>query len=446
MTVIELGFITADGDQEPEPRGPSRRGRHDLRRMLVALVAVCCVLTVTGSARPDPRGLPQLWSIPFHQDGDTFSVTGDAVFVLSRGEDTISAYSLRTGARQWAIPAFSDTIWLGWVTAGVLLLPAGDTTIRFTAEDGSEVARQVTLETIAIDAATGRQLWRQPGEFTVLSDDRLLLAEWNDKASAVRSLRAVRVRDGGTIWSHSAEALTSWTTGSGTDGAPADRLVAITSDRSVKVLDVADGAVVTSGRMPWGQHPDYTDATLTLQGHRIYADQIVGGKPTIAAYETETLRQLWLLEPEEPGGAFPCGPLLCLNGPDSTAGYDRETGELRWRLAGLRNGYPLPGDRILVDDDNTGARHRLVDAASGRVLTDIEAATPVWDYRTGETPYLLARTREPADLTSVSSFDARTGETLLRGAIAAVDPGCQSKDGLLLCVTLDQQLTVTDVG
>jgi len=450
MTVIELGFITDEGDQQPAPRGPGRRDRRDLRRVLVALVALACLLSVTGSARPDPRGLPQLWSIPVQPpNGDMFTLTGDTVYVLSRGDTTITAYDARTGARRWAIPAPPEPSWLDRVTAGVLLLPAGEATVRFTAEDGSEITHQISLDTVAIDTATGRQLWRQHGEYTVLSDDQVLLAEWNYRANAIRSLRAVRVRDGGTIWSYPTTDLASWTSGRGADGSAADRIVTTTTkDHSVKVLDATDGHVVAAGRTPWGQQPgqDYAEASLSLEGRRLYVDQNVNGKSTIAVYDTETLRRLWQLEPDDSGGAYRCGPLLCLNSADSTAGYDLDTGKLRWRLAGLRNGYPLPNGRILVDDDDTGARHRLVDATSGRVLADIEAATPVWDYRTGDTPYLLAHTREPADLTSVSQFDAQTGETLLRGAIVPVDSSCQTADGLLACITLDERLTVTDVG
>jgi hypothetical protein len=137
---------------------------------------------------------------------------------------------------------------------------------------------------------------------------------------------------------------------------------------------------------------------------------------------------------------------VCVSDGDTTAGHDRETGAQRWRLIGAANGYPLPGGRMVLDDGG-GARRILIDGATGRRLADLGSAMPVWDSLGRGTPYLMARTTQPAGLTSVSTLDPRSGRVRLRGAIPAiVDYACQNEGDLLACVTQDNRLAVTDVG
>jgi outer membrane protein assembly factor BamB len=449
MTVIELGLVTG-GDPPPVTEQRRPRNRREIRRLLVAAVAALCLLTVTGSAPIRPGGLERLWSIPFHQDGDTFAVAGGAVFVLTTlGQPALTAYDLRSGAQRWTNPGFADVSWLGSSAAGVMLLPAGSATVQHKNDDGSYAYREFNRDTVAVEMATGRQLWREPGDSTMLSGGRVLLADWNAAGSTVTRLRTVRIRDGATIWSRPATGLEAWTTGATPGGSAADRLVTATSDGRIEVVDLADGRLVSSGRVPWARQSERDNryTSMTLDDHRIYIDKAEGGRSQFAVYDTETLRKLWAADVPESGGIYPCGPVLCLNLRDATAGYDRDTGEVRWRIAGATNGFPLPGGRLLVEDDDAGARHLLIDARTGRRLADLEATVPVWNYRTGDTPYLLGHTRQPLDLTSVSRFDARSGEVLMRGAIPrVVDWGCANEGDLLACVTVDDHLAVTDVG
>src|SRR6188768_4132855 len=132
MAVIELGVVSEGGDG-PDVR-PTRRplGRRDLRSLLVAIVAAASVLTVTGSARPDPSGLTQLWSIPFELGSGAYVLTPDSVYVLTQpGQGRLSAYDLRTGGLRWSHPAPEDSSWLSGIQAGALLLPAGPETAMY---------------------------------------------------------------------------------------------------------------------------------------------------------------------------------------------------------------------------------------------------------------------------------------------------------------------------
>jgi outer membrane protein assembly factor BamB len=449
MTVIELGLVTDGGDQPPADltRRPLRRA--ELRRVLVAVVAVVCALTVTGSARPDPHGPARLWSTSFNQGADTFMLSGDAAYVLAPGRNTrLTAYDLRTGAMRWSNSNIASPNWIGQIHAGALLLPADYTTARFTDSDGTEISREFSRDTIAIDAGTGRQLWRRPGEMSAATDGRVLLTQWNGDGSRVETMRVIRIADGGTVWSRPFGHLASWVT-DGLNPAAADRLVTATAKGEVEVLDLADGSRKAAATLPWGRRStgNDQDTSLTVQGHRLYVQRSGTGPTVVTAYDTETLRRLWHVESDEIGAAYDCGPVLCLGSRAGTVGYDRDTGEVRWRLPDSANAFPLGAGKLLVDDDPTGSRHHLVDAATGRRLADLGMAAPVWNFTSAASPYLLARTNEPAGLISISQFDERSGELLLRGTMPpVVEYGCQNEGSLLACVTQDGLLAVTDVG
>lgn len=445
MTVIDLGLVT--GGDQPPPAGERRsRDRRDVRRVLVAVVAAFCVLTVTGSARPDPRGLPRLWSIPYSESGDAFTLNGDALYLLTTAGGTkLTAYDLRTGAIRWSNGELADTTSSGSIAGGVILMPAGSTTARYEAEDGTEALRQFSRETVAVDTATGRELWRRAGEFNVATDDLAVLTELNDEGSAVMALRAVRLSDGSPVWSHPAGNLESWFSDR-PGSAAAERLITITPQGEIEVLNLADGALVTSGRLPWGrQSPeDNGYSSVTPEGRRLYLIRTRQDGSTIAAYETDTLRELWQIQRPSPGGVVDCGSVICINSENELAGYDRDSGQPRWRVPGAANAFPLPDGRVLVAVNETGAR--LVDAATGRQLADLGAAGPVWSFGAAASPYLVAPTRQPAGFMSVIRVDHRSGEVLMRGTIVPVGGGCQSAGSLLACVTQNEQLIVTDVG
>ena len=447
MTVIELGLVTSPGDEpSAEPaRRPDRRA--ELRRLLVALVAICCVLTVTGSARPHPRGLTQLWSIPYTPGADGYRLIGDTLYVLSQTrERRLAAHDLRTGVVRWSTANVEDSTWVTAVEGGVLLMPAGISMISDKDPDGTSYSREVSRDTMAIDAATGRRLWQKPGEFTTVLGDRVLLAEWNETGEQARRLRMVRLRDGGTIWSRDRGDLASWTIDR-TSGTRPDRLVTVSAQGRVEVIALADGSVVTTGTVPWPAVARSNDhSAVTVQGRRFYLDQTERDRSTVTAYDIDTLRRLWAVEQTSSGDSFGCGPVLCILDGESTSGHDRETGARVWRLSGPTNTFPLADGQLLIEEDN-GTHRALMDAATGRRLADLGTGMPVWDSLGRAMPYLVARTTQPPGLTSVSSFDPATDEVLLRGTIPPIlDFGCQNEADLLVCLAQDNRLIVTDVG
>ncbi|GAA3905527.1 outer membrane protein assembly factor BamB family protein [Actinoplanes auranticolor] len=449
MAVIELGLVNADGD-EPSFE-PARRplGRRDLRWLLAAIVTAASLLTVTGSARPDPQGLAQLWSIPYELGNGAYVLTADSVYVLTQpGQDRLSAYDLRTGELRWSHPGPDDSSRLSGIRAGALLLPAGRTTVMYEDPNGSTVSREFHRDTAAVDTATGRQLWRQPGELIHAVGDRALLTQWNKAGDKVTTFRTVRLRDGRTIWSRPAGDIETWTTETG-PGTTAERLVTVTTKGRAEVLDLADGSVVATATFPWRRPsaPDGDFLMVTLDGRQLYLERNEGGQSTVTAYDTETLREQWRTEQAAPGGVYGCGPVVCINGSDATTGHDPATGEVRWQITGSAIGFPLQDGLMLVGDDETGARHRLIDTRTGRQLADLGTATPVWDHQLAGTQYVVAGAQGSNDVTLISRVDRRTGEVLLRGTVSAVlDFGCQSSGDVIVCESMDNRLIVTDVG
>jgi outer membrane protein assembly factor BamB len=449
MAVIELGLVNSGGDEPAPGAEPRPMRRADRRRLLAAVVAICCVLTVTGSARPEPQGPVELWTAPFAPEADTFRLAGDSVYVLSRaGGSRLTARDARTGRERWTTTDIESSAWLNVIQAGVLMLPAGTVAVSHEESDGTVSTRDFNRDTVAIDTATGRSLWHRRGEVSATfgNSDQVLLTEWNETGERAEGLKVIRVRDGSTVWSRTRGDLEFWMTDT-TAGADPERLVTVNAQGMVEVLSLADGGVVTTGRIPWTARPKEDEySSVNVQGQRLFVDQTVRNTSSVSVYDLDTLRPLWHVEQATPGGSYLCGPVVCLSDAEGTSGYEPETGKLRWRLPGAGSGAPLPDGRLMIESLGS-ARRTLVDAMTGRLLADLGTAMPVWDTLGRTTPYLIADTTDPPDRSSVSSFHPATGEVLLRGTIAPVlDYGCQHEGGLLACVTQNNQLAVTDVG
>ena len=442
MTVIELGRVDREGEDPPAASGPRPLRRPEWRRLLVGVVAVCCVLTVTGSARPDPRGLVQLWDVPFALDANAYLQSGDDVFVLDHsGDGRLTAHDARSGAVRWSI-ATGGSSGLAGIEAGALLMRAGLTVINHVEPDGSSSSREFSRDTVAVDTATGRQLWRQPGEIMTIVDDHALLLELDGTGERARLIRMVRLRDGGAVWSRERTGAVSWTIDM-TPGVRADRLFTVTAQGRAEVIALTDGSVVTTGTLPQPRVPRTEDqSAVTVQGRQLYRDSTVRGRTTITAYDLDTLRQLWTVE-QPSGGSFGCGPVVCVSDGESIFGHDRATGARLWRLSGTSGVYPLTGGRLLAAEEQ-GARHTVLAGTTGRRLAELGRGMPVWDSQ-GRLTYLIAGTLQPPGRTSVSGFDPASAGVVLRGTVASAQT-CRAERDLLTCVTEDNRLAVTDVG
>jgi outer membrane protein assembly factor BamB len=446
MTVIELGDL-ASGSDQPTPReSPRDFDPRLVRRLFVGLTALLCVLAVTASARPGPpRGLRALWSIPF-SFGDRFALTADTLYTgVEDVAGELAAYDLADGVKRWSKRLPDPTAWPTFADpAGVVLVPNGRVARQVGAPDGSTYFNEFYTETIALDARTGAELWRRPGEIYATTPNAVLLSDRDAAGAETRSLRLLRIRDGGTIWTRSGLRAERVTTG-GTDAVRPDLLLTVTPSGGVDVRRLADGTQIGAGRVDWQADSPQEGmfADVFLDGGRVYV-RVAGPRgSSLTAYALDTLRQLWRIDDTATVAAYPCGAVVCSIERDGFVAYDPATGTVRWRSVSVRNAWSAGPGRLLVDG---GTQRALIDDSTGRRVAEFGESVPVQDID-GRVGYLLHVTASPPGRTSVSRVDLATGAVELRGAIDRVnDAGCLAAADRMACPTVAGRLIVTAVG
>ncbi|HEU4346196.1 MAG TPA: PQQ-binding-like beta-propeller repeat protein [Actinoplanes sp.] len=434
MTMIELGEISPGSEPEPLDRPIRRR---DVRRIGVAVAVLLCLLTVTGSARPEPRSLPTLWSVPF--GGDQFTLTADAVFLLEpRAGHSLSRYDAATGKLRWSTRLDQFAGWLTTETRGLVLLPG----VR------SYVDQIIPMtDTLAIDAATGAERWRQPGDVMLPGNDTVLLAQWDSENPRLTGLRLVRAADGRVLWTIASNPpVAGWTTLGAAPTRP-DRLVTVTDQGRMEVRRYGDGVLIASGTVPWLiPAPNTEDAAYVFgSAGRLFVVRTVNGRQDIYAYQPDTLAQLWHVRADAGFGMFDCGPVLCVNARyTGVDGRDPGTGRLVWHSEGWDWAWPLRDGRLLAQGRDNG-RSSVIDPATGRVLVDLGPARNVLEIEPGR--LLIIRLAQTAPYGSKIIELDHNGEQFLRGVLGSVaDQGCQTAGGRMACAVAGGQLTVKDVG
>lgn len=460
MTVIELGEVSA-GTQPPAAR-PVRP--HDLRRVLVAVVALLTLLGVTGSARPEPRSMRTLWRAGTSLE--PFTLHGDTLYVQRSGRrPVLEARALADGRVLWQAPLDEPVGYVNTEAPGLVLVP---TTAQLA--DGTEQVQNI----VALDAATGRERWRHRGELYARTRDTLLLAEWSPRGGSVLRLHLTRIADGSDLWSYAPTAPGAASTISVAGGTPGDPTDLILIDRSGKVelRDLADGTVKRTGKVPWlsaeADNDSYGYAPAI--GDVFFAVAVENGTMRVAAHDLATLRPLWeqFTDDGRLGGLFECGAMLC-RGSEQTGieALDPRTGVARWRSQGWSYGSMLDATRMYVES-HSGQGNGIVDVRTGEVISRFPTTMVVMDPA-ADRLMLLAITREERPRTAVYTLEP-DNSLRLAGALPQVggDQGCQLSGHRLVCVfhrdlgagepqkqlersdipfdPQDQEIVVTDVG
>ncbi|AGZ44677.1 outer membrane protein assembly factor BamB family protein [Actinoplanes friuliensis] len=443
MSVIELGLVTADA---PEPPAPD--WRHQLPRFGAGAVAVLCALTLTGSVPPRSQAPLPLWSVGLDVSvSSSFAMMNDGLYVLAGAEDQrrLTRYDPRTGATRWSVPVARLATTLSFIRSGVIQLPVEREPVIEWQEDGSRVSRTSGQETVGIDTATGQQLWTLPGDLSFTRDGRAVIADWDDTGAALRSLRVVDVHSGATVWTHPGRGLRTWAV---PDDTAAGLLVTAANDGQVEVRDLAGGRLVTSRRLPQlaGASRDDTSADLGVAGDVVLTQDVDGGKATLKAYDTMTMRELWHLGADRFQGFFGCAPVLCITTEAGTSGHDLATGQKLWQREGGGLSISL-SDGVLMDQGEDASRSILVDTGTGRTIIDLEAGGVAWnDSDRNEPVAVLLPTRAPPGNTAVGRLDQRTGRVTWRGLIDPVESFACRAAGTLMACTTGTQLSVLDLA
>jgi glucose dehydrogenase len=305
-----------------EVRG--RRGRIRALASAVALAAAACQEPVADGPAPPPDRVEVLFRVPMAGAMETWAPATDGQRLYADVARRIEAFDLNTGARQWsyARPGGGPST---LVVAGGRVMFAGDTAV-------------------ALEAATGRELWRRP--------------------------------------------LPAFAGFCETDGT-ADAFYLGTTDHRVFALNAADGSVLWQRDLG----PDWEYKTgvvrgMTVSGDTVYAvvEHDTGinghiGTGDTFALDRHTGRVLWHHRFGDGTGlsiyqsaARVVGRYLLntANRENTFVALDRFTGQEVWRVVG---GVQYLGPREAPEVRNGVAfaaahdqRARAIDLASGRVL------------------------------------------------------------------------------
>lgn len=446
MTVIELGELTPGSDLPTAV--PHGYNRHAVRLLALFAVTVLCVLTATGSARPESTMLRTLWSIPYGE-ADRYALTGDSLYATTRATgDRLTAYDLATGKVRWSAPMPEPNGWLiSADAAGILLLSADRVAKEVDMPDGTSYLSEYYRQTVAVDGRTGAELWRAPGEtFAITRTAVLLVDRAGPDGDTTSALRLVGLRDGAVRWSrHDTEIAR--TTPAGPDPYDPDLLVTVSATGEAEVLRMSDGSRTAAGRIAFrATRPSEGEFVDVFADDRnLYLRTASGRGDSLAAYPLATLRESWRQYGVARVAAYPCGAVVCgMEAPGLTA-FDPDTGRQLWTEPKTVSVWPI-GPGRLVSDGGSSDVYSLVDDVTGRRVAWLGPGLPVASAD-GTTAYLLRDTRSPVGGTAVLRVDLETGEVGLRGAIDRItDYGCTATATTLACSTLGGALVVVGVG
>lgn len=442
---IELGELPMAG-AEPDIDGPPHRiDRRTVRKVGLVLIALVCVLGVTGSTRPEPRGVRSLWSVP-NIDGYGTTLTEDTLYVSHPvgSEVRMTAYELATGKARWSIRSDADPSVVDAPGVGLVLMP-GDRRTVTVEEDNGVYTTEFATTTTAVDAHTGATRWTMPGDVMSVWGETALIADYTDRG-ALRRLRLLRLTDRTTIWTRDTPGLQAQ--GIGLDGRRPDRIVTVAGNGEVVVTRFSDGAPLAAGRIPWeAPRPSegYWNEVIPMDDYLV-VNRSQGERASVSIYRMDTMTRLWERRSTN-GYPFPCGAAICINQGDRVVSYDAATGTERWGVSGGFNAWqPAEGRMVLEKSDGDG--QRLIDADTGAQVGDPVKGNIIWNWQAQRSSalFLLEPTSSPEMRTAVTRWDLATGRTYLLGTIAhQYEYRCQTLDHYLAC-TNGGKVEVTAVG
>jgi outer membrane protein assembly factor BamB len=431
MTVIELGEPGRAADHVAPSRPPLGRS---IRPVALALVAVLCLLGVTGSDRPEPSGVRTLWNVPLTGDDGTL-VTSDLVLVQhsAASGSRLTAYELKTGRVRWRrqLPGA-----IGYVRAvepaGLLLAPTDRQVARLGPGSTASAPAEFHRETVALDIRTGADRWRTAGEPQLADRDTALMAEFTEQGNTTR-VRVVRLSDNTTVWSLRTAGIQNETVGMA--GGRPTRVVTAGPGGAVRIYRYADGKYLGGGRIPWvDPRPDdgyFND--LYVVGDRLLVNQVRPERYETRAYRLNDVAPVWSLGGRD-GYVSPCGSMLCTSGEDGIQSYDAASGTPLWRLPVTANVWDAAHDRLVVESGSTDDQPALIDARTGRMIGEKVRGRTVGTGEPAGSLLVLRPTGSPPERTVVTRWDLRTGRQQVLGTVGLMgDYTCEAAPGYLTC-------------
>jgi outer membrane protein assembly factor BamB len=429
--VSDNPVITLDPAAEWEPPEPSHRPSLRWLAVVLVLAGVCALVTgaqpitsLTPSVVLPGQGISAM-----HSDADALYL----VRHLDTARAQVESYRMPGGEHRWSSPVDTQAHVVG-VHNGRLL---------FYVEGTSEPAL------MALDTATGAQVWRRAGYTPMLYDAAggtgIVVAqpyqpgpEPLDQPPRDQPLVGIDSGTGEFRWSIVTPAGTMRSFAYVGEGL-ADIRVEIAELDPAGVVRIRSGEsaeVMRTARL------DLTDrfGSFEVVGLRLLAYRS-GELGTFdgAMFDLTTGRMLWRRQnvaAHEP--LWWCGPVLCAGSQNSIAVVDPDTGRERWRLDGWTSFDRLDGNRMLATrirpDGSPQPDALVVDTATGKVvqkITDWEVAS-----RQTVSAGVILVNRDAGGTSLVARLDVATGTVRVIGRserwIAV--PSCVATETVLACV------------
>ncbi|MEU4772000.1 PQQ-binding-like beta-propeller repeat protein [Micromonospora sp. NPDC023644] len=416
MTLIDLGELRDEpGREAPPPRPPRAVGRP----LRVALALAFLVATVAAAA-PLPARVAVV--VPARLGSEAF-LHDDRLYVVEPAEgEPEGTVEVRAYALPERAPADADPPHPLWrtrlVAAGrfwhvqagpgtVLLAITGD-------QDGGQ--------TVALDAGTGRERWRQPGYPWSDPTGILLLQTGGAEGGVVRS---VDPASGRALWSVP-------TTGEGATYALRDglveRIVLAPAKGRVEVRDPRSGALVHAADLGLGELPGY--------GHTVVAHDLLlavrSPAGLVTAYELDGLRRRWEARVPMVEHVDECGELLCAPGGNRIVALDPATGARRWDGGRWFGVLSAQGGRLLaLAPGGGGERFGVLDAATGREIADLGTWQLMPWHADGR--LLVVRPAAAGGGLVVAEMDVGAGRARVLDVLRDASGDCRSRGDTVTC-------------
>jgi outer membrane protein assembly factor BamB len=433
--VIELGLDRAPPCLDrPEAVQVRRR-----RTGASALIVAAALVLTAGSA---PAASPPTEVRIAAGFGDGIALAADRLYVLPSGTTwtagTVSAYDLPGGRRLWREPLPVEGQVRQVIPApGVLLVV---------------VERDAVLETVAIDASSGRLRWRaacQPVGLT--ASGRLLIGVILAAGGDPRAARVVALDlvTGRPAWAYDVPANAwhdlEWSAGRwGADGrtGAGPRSVTVWPSGQVAVRDLETGRVVATA--PPGAPPN-GNRWFQLAGDLLLAAVIVDGRDVVTAYGLPALDRRWTVTAGLAGGyvSTDCGDALCFfSGTGGLRVVDPATGATRWTDARWQT-IETVGGRLLAYawPSSRRATTAVLDPASGGELLDLGRWTALEPVASGG--QTRAVRLDPASGRAwFAVVDVETPQVRVLFSAPGISGDCQAGEKVVVCRRLDASFGV----
>ncbi|GAA2543617.1 hypothetical protein GCM10010435_09810 [Winogradskya consettensis] len=414
--LIDLGTV-----REPPT---DKRLRLPRATFVVAVVALAGLL---GGAAPS-FGEPAVTNVPARLGDSTFIDRSlPRLYAVDPSEQQyrwVSTYGLPGGELITRTRMVASGTVQSVATAGELLL------VSYRENDSQVVS------TVATRLGAQTESWRVPAQVFSFS--------------AAAGTALTRAEDGTWSGLDLATGQRRWTVAEPPQGftflAGEYRLIQATTDGKVKIIDTADGTVVTSANLPDTQSWPSLGISLMPVGDLLLA----GGPDSVTAYAMRDLTQRWTaaFDLQQRFVLPDCAGGLCVVGFEGGLEvHNAATGAPRWRQPGWATVTPAGSALIVSGNDGSGAYNAtyplaILDGATGKRLADFGRWRLTGAIRADGTAIVTHLT---GDVLNIGLLEPASRALRVLGAAGGISGDCDATADVLICRRVDASIAIWSV-